>query len=513
MTDRPEKRGPSSQERISWTLWAGVLFGISALIAAPLAGLEITSVFVSEQGSATWLMLFVGTFLVGCLFWWLLISRPQRISPLRGAVTGVFVGFFSYPTVLLLAELVQSFLPASADTASYETRGGSVLMTIGLMLMTSGFVLIIIMAAIGMAAALILLRFHLGAAAVAARHVRPLSSLARRVFWTAAGVAGFISVVLIGLFVWLSVLPLNTEGLAQSATTEPAGTYEDAMAAFGAVRAREDAGAPLHERCPSTLLTHGEKVARVVIYYHGLTSCPAQGDALAAKLFDLGYNVYLPRMFGHGEADPLTLSLAQLRAEDLVQLANESADMAQGLGEEVVVIGLSAGGTVASWTAQYRADVDISISVSPFFGPHIVPAWANRAATNLLLMLPNAMVWWNPLETVRPPELSYAYARYATHGLAETMRLGAIVDSSAHTTPPAAPNIAMLLNDADVAVNQALAERVIAAWRSSGRDVNVQVLPFWRRLPHDLINPREPAGDTELIYPMLLEIMNGPGEP
>jgi pimeloyl-ACP methyl ester carboxylesterase len=513
MTDRFEK-GTSFRDRISSTLWAGLLFGAAALVAAPFAGLEITAAFVSEEGRVTWLMLFVGAFLTGCLFWWLLISRPQRISLLRGAVTGMFVGFFSYPAVLLLAEVVQRSLAAEVDAASYEARGGSVLMTIGLMLMTSGFASVAIMAGVGMLAALVLLRFRPGATAVAAQDARSQSGLARRLLWTAAGVAGFIFAVLIGAFVWLSLLPLNTAGLAYSATTtKPAETYQDAMAAFLAIRTRENAGVPLHERCPSTLLTHGKKVARVVIYYHGLTSCPAQGDALAAKLFGLGYNVYLPRMFGHGEADPLTLSLAQMRAEDLVQLANESADMAQGLGEEVVVIGLSAGGTVASWSAQYRHDVDVSISVSPFFGPHIVPGWANHAATNLLLMLPNAMVWWNPLETVRPPELDYAYARYATHGLAQTMRLGAIVASSARATPPASPNVAMLLNDADVAVNQALAEQVIASWRNNGRDVNVQVLPFWHRLPHDLINPREPAGNTDLIYPILLDMMDGTAGP
>lgn len=511
MTDRLEK-GASARDRISSTLWAGILFGATALAAAPFAGLEITAAFVSDEGRVTWLMLFVGAFLTGCLFWWLLISRPQRISLLRGAVTGILVGFFCYPTVLLLAEVVQRSLAASADTASYEARGGSVLMTIGLMLMTSGLASVVIMAAVGMVATLVLMRFHPGAAAVAARNTRPQSGPALRLLWTAAGVAGFIFAALIGAFVWLSLLPLNTEGLVHSASaTKPAETYQDAMAAFLAIRTREYAGAPLHERCSSTLLTHGKKVARVVIYYHGLTSCPAQGDALAAKLFDLGYNVYLPRMFGHGEADPLTLSLAEMRAEDLVQLANESADLAQGLGDEVVVIGLSAGGTIASWTAQYRRDVDISISVAPFFGPHIVPSWANHAATNLLLMLPNAMVWWNPLETVRPPELDYAYARYATHGLAQTMRLGAIVDSSARATPPASPNIAMLLNDADVAVNQALADRVIASWRSHGQDVNVEVLPFWHRLPHDLINPREPAGNIDLIYPILLDMMNGVG--
>jgi alpha-beta hydrolase superfamily lysophospholipase len=317
----------------------------------------------------------------------------------------------------------------------------------------------------------------------------------------------------VGAFAWLSLSPLNTAGLAPSASTSaPSESYEDAVAAFQAIRAREDAGVPLHPRCYSQLLTHGEKVDRVIVYFHGLTSCPAQADEMAQKYFDLGYNVLLPRMFGHGEADPLTYSLADLTAEGLVDLANESVDIAQGLGNEVVVLGLSAGGTISSWVSQYRSDVDQSISISPFFGPHVVPTWATHAATNLLLTLPNMMVWWNPLETERPEEMNYAYARYASHALGEVMRMGRIVDSSARTTAPAAASNGMLLNEADVAVSFALAQQVVDAWRSNGADVRLEVLPFARRLPHDLIDPRQSGGDVDMVYDLLLEMMNGASE-
>jgi len=124
-------------------------------------------------------------------------------------------------------------------------------------------------------------------------------------------------------------------------------------------------------------------------------------------------------------------------------------------------------------------------------------------------MLPNMMVWWNPLETERPEAMNYAYARYGSHSLGEVMRLGRIVDSSARTTAPAAANNGMLLNEADVAVSFALAERVIASWRSNGADVRLEVLPFSRRLPHDLIDPRQSGGDVEMVYDLLLAMMNG----
>lgn len=504
-------KSPALEERprlIWWNALGGTIFALAALIFAPLVGLEVSPLFNNDEGLVTWLTLFAGVFIVGLFFWWLLLARPQRFTRTRGAVTGILTAFFSYPVVLTLAK----FLQRSGPGPSAETLAGrfeSVLLTTGLTLLTSGFAAVLILGIVGWLAVWLLVRLHPQFAAMVPQEEKKERGPWMR--WTlriATALAIIIVVALVGGFAWLSLSPLNTAGLAPTTSTSaPSETYADAIAAFEAIQA-EEATLPLNPRCLTQLLTHGQKVERVVIYFHGLTSCPAQADDMAQKFYDLGYNVLLPRMYGHGEADVLTYSLADLTAESLVDLANESVDMAQGLGDEVVVTGLSAGGTIASWISQYRADVDNAISISPFFGPHVVPTWAQHAATNLLLLLPNQMVWWNPLETERPPELSYSYARYASHALGEVMRLGRIVNTSAQTTPPAAQNLAMLLNEADVAVSNAVAEQIIAAWQRNGADVAVEWLPFSRRLPHDLIDPRMAGGDVDMVYALLLEMMN-----
>ncbi|WP_160300153.1 alpha/beta hydrolase [Devosia limi] len=490
-----------------WTLLAGLIFALAAVVVAPLMGLEISNELFNQAGQVTWLTLFVGVFLLGCLFTWLLMSRPVRFSPVRGGVTGILVTFFAYPLVLTLADLVQR----NWGAGTLEARTDHVVLAIGLTLITTGFAAILFGAVVGMAITWLLMRFHRPTAAIVSAHAnRPRHKLVRGLIRAATVAALVLLVFFVGSFVWLTLMPLNVDGLEpNSKASTPAQNYEEAIAAYDGIRAQE-ATMELHERCNSTLLTHGSKVARVVVYFHGLTSCPAQADELALQLFEKGYNVYLPRMFGHGYADPLTEAPADMRAEELVEYAGRSVDLAQGLGDEVVVVGLSAGGTIASWLAQYRSDVDISISVSPFFGPYLVPAWAAHAATNLLLLMPNSWVWWNPLETVRPPEVNYAYARWSSHALGQVMRLGAIVASSARAEPPLAANIDMLLNEADVAVSMDLAERIITSWRRHGRSVSVEVLPFSRRLPHDLIDPREPMGDVELVYPILFDMIDAP---
>lgn len=494
----------ASSSLLWWNLLAALLFALVGLIVTPLLGLQLSFDLANSDGLVTWLTLSLGVFSVALFFWWLLLARPQRFTKVRGAVVGVLSAFFSYPVVIALAEFLNR--RGSEEVGGLGERINNILLLTGLTLMTTGFAAVLIFGIFGALLVWVLVKIHPQFAAM----VPPATVRGPIMRWTlriATALAIVIAVLLVGAFAWLSLKPLNTAGLAPTASTSVASeTYGDAIAAFEAIQA-EEALMLLNERCRTQLLSHGEKVARVVVYFHGLTSCPAQAEEMAQQYYEMGYNVLLPRMYGHGEVDVLTEALATLTAEGLVDLANESVDIAQGLGDEVMVTGLSAGGTIAAWVAQYRADVDKSIAVSPFFGPYVVPTWATHAATNLLLMLPNQMVWWNPLETERPPELAYAYARYATHALGEIMRLGRIVDSSARATPPAAQELGMLLNEADVAVSNALAEQVIASWRNHGRAVTVEVLPFSRRLPHDLIDPRQPGGDVQLIYQMMLEMM------
>lgn len=487
-----------------WTLAAGLLFASASLILAPLLGLEIRGAFERLPG-VHWPTLFAGVFICGWLCWWLLMPGWRRVSLLGGAMCGILVGALSYPVVLGLAELTRGLWGATQPA-----HGGGfdrVVWVTGLSLMTTGFAAALSMAAVGLVGAG-------GLLAIAPQRAPREASrgpLWRGLRWVAVGIALLAATGLTVSFVVLSMRPVSVEGLNdRPSPTVPALTHGEAVAAFAVIRQAE-AEQGLHERCPSQLLSHGHKTKAAVIFFHGLTSCPAQGEELARSVFELGYNVYLPRMFGHGKADPDTLMLADLTAEHLVDLANESTDLAQGLGDEVIVVGLSAGGTIATWIAQNRADVDHAIPVSPFLGPFVVPPWATRAATNLVLGLPNLMFWANPLAPVTAPDTEYEFPHPSTHTLAQVMRLGQSVLADAGEAPPAVGNISFLLNEADVAVNNRVTLELIDHWRAHERQVTVRALEFSNHLPHDLINPHEIFGDTDLIYGLLADMIQGVG--
>ena len=73
---------------------------------------------------------------------------------------------------------------------------------------------------------------------------------------------------------------------------------------------------------------------------------------------------------------------SKLTAEDMAALTQETVDIAQGLGKKVTVAGLSAGGVMAAWAAQFRADVDLAVVMGPAFGLPFVPSWVSSTSSS-----------------------------------------------------------------------------------------------------------------------------------
>src|SRR5215831_19107519 len=155
--------------------------------------------------------------------------------------------------------------------------------------------------------------------------------------------------------------------------TDPAKDYETALTRFAKIQAREEAQGNLNPVCCSKLLTHGHKTERVIILMHGMTNCPQQFVELAPKFFEDGYNVLIPRMPHNGLADPDTDDLRYLKSAELRDHCIEIVDIARGLGDHITYFGLSVGGLMAAWVAQYRDDVDEAIIIAPSYtiSPHL----------------------------------------------------------------------------------------------------------------------------------------------
>ena len=287
--------------------------------------------------------------------------------------------------------------------------------------------------------------------------------------------------------------------------SRPAATFEEALARIKALQALD--GPEVREDSHTRFWSQGEQVEHALVYYHGYTNAPPQFNILGEKLCDQGFNVLVPRLPYHGLKDPLTTEQSKLTAEAMAALTQETVDIARGLGKRVTIAGLSGGGVMAAWAAQFRADVDHTVVISPAFGFPFVPAWISSAARFSLLHLPNFFIWWDPRvkeKIVGPP---HAYPRFSTKGLAETFRLGTVVRKAANSTKPAAAHIQMVLSEFDAAIHLPTARKVAEEWKQHGADVAVYEFAKDLKIWHDMIDPQQSTQQIDVVYPVILPML------
>src|SRR5690348_683665 len=145
-----------------------------------------------------------------------------------------------------------------------------------------------------------------------------------------------------------------TPGIAPLPLSVPA-TFEDAVAMIALRQAADDSVVVAGGR--TLLLSHGARTARVFVLLHGFTDLPEQFVVVGQHLFAGGDNVYIPRLPRHAERHSPMRSLGRISAEELARFGDSSVTIARGLGDSIVVVGLSAGGVIAGSVAQAHPEV------------------------------------------------------------------------------------------------------------------------------------------------------------
>jgi alpha-beta hydrolase superfamily lysophospholipase len=282
---------------------------------------------------------------------------------------------------------------------------------------------------------------------------------------------------------------------------QPITDFATARACVAALQAQDDAS--VNPVCYTRLLDHGQRTRRVIVCYHGYTNCPFQFQTLAEHFHAKGHNVFIPRLPYHGLRDRMTTEQARLTAADLVAFTHQTIDIACGLGEEIVLTGLSAGAVMAAWAGQFRPDVHTALVAAPSLGLPGWPIWASDAAAWLMHYLPNLFIWWDQKAKANIAGAPQAYPRFATRALGEIVAMGRQVRRAARTTPPLAQNLALLLSDSDAAVNRALVAQLAQEWQRHVPDrVTFHRFPAHFRIHHDMVDPTQPAQRIDLVYPI-----------
>jgi len=107
-----------------------------------------------------------------------------------------------------------------------------------------------------------------------------------------------------------------------------------------------------------------EKTAYSLVYLHGFSASHEEGAPINKEIAKrYGMNLYLSRISGHGtnESDPF----GQLTVEDMVNSAKEAVAIGKLLGDNVIVMSCSTGGTFGLYLAANDPDIASLILYSP----------------------------------------------------------------------------------------------------------------------------------------------------
>ena len=289
--------------------------------------------------------------------------------------------------------------------------------------------------------------------------------------------------------------------------SRPAASYEEGLARFAAISRRD--GPEVNPVCRSRLFSHGTRAPRAVVLLHGFTNCPKQFMPLAQILSDSGANVLIPRIPRHGWRDRMTGELARLTAREMLDAVAEAVDVAHGLGDTVIVVGLSSTAVAASAIAAKRADVTRAVLLAPALAPKgFSPAGARRIAT-LMIHAPNQFIWWDSKEKEALGGPTQCYPRFSTRALGEVYRLGSLVLLEAERRSPATRSIAVVTTAADDAVANGPIATLSRRWREHGASVREYQFPESLGVLHDMIDPEQVGAEVDVVYPVLVSLVLG----
>jgi pimeloyl-ACP methyl ester carboxylesterase len=276
---------------------------------------------------------------------------------------------------------------------------------------------------------------------------------------------------------------------------------------------------PLQEGSQSLVYLHPEQPKRgTLIMFHGFTAGTWQFEPLAKLAYAAGYDVYIPRLPGHGlkdkqgTEDPSQL-LTGLNWHQYESFGDHAYDLAKDLGGPVATLGLSVGGNVALAVAERHPEVSKVVAYAPFLWPK------ERRVQGLFLATHAADIATHGLAAPFLNGLTYSWGEACRLDTAAGKRPGhsMFYGGNAYGATELgwkviadAPRLKAQLQLFATAVDDAADEDALKTlFRRAGAGGGWYYFPAAEGIPHPMVHPMEDNGKGQCpkLYDMTLQFL------
>ncbi|MFM7783260.1 MAG: alpha/beta hydrolase [Gammaproteobacteria bacterium] len=270
---------------------------------------------------------------------------------------------------------------------------------------------------------------------------------------------------------WLTVLMLVCAAGGAGAAGFP--QTPEAVEAWSAAREAREAGVrPDTRSAVQWAAGSPSRTPLALVYLHGYSATRQEVSPLTEELARaLGANLYLTRLRGHGRDGE---AMREATAEALREDAEEALAIGKLIGDRVVLVSTSTGGTLSTWLAAEHPDPALAalVMISPNFAARdralYVLDWP-VVGPLLLAWFGNDYRTWTPWNEAQARYWTWSYPYAVLPELVRLMREVERIDKARITVPAL-----MIYSPKDKVVDTQAIETVYAQWGAGAK----RLVPF-----------------------------------
>ncbi len=245
----------------------------------------------------------------------------------------------------------------------------------------------------------------------------------------------------------------------------------------------------------------GQKTPLAIVYLHGYSATLEEIRPVPDRVArELGANLFFTRLAGHGRG---SAAMAEPAAGDWIEDTAEAMAIGRRLGNRVIVIGTSTGGTLAAMAAT---DPDLSKDLAG--AVLIAPNFALRPVAAKILDMPFAR-WWGPLVAGQTRSFTPINARHrqfwtTSYPTASLFPLAALMREARGADYAQAKTPALVIySEADQVIDPAAIAPVLAKWAGPVQ-IEKRVMgpgddPYSHVIAGDILSPGQTDDTVALI--------------